>query len=340
MQHATESLFARGNQFLGTRYPILCGAMTWVSTPELVAAVTEAGAFAALAGGGMPPKLLEESIQQTRALTSHPFGVNVITLGPAYHDHLAVLKNQPVPYVIFAGGLPKDTEIAAIRETGAKVMCFASTEMLARRLLSYGADALVLEGTEAGGHIGPVSLTVLLQQVLFHCDQVPVFVGGGLATGKLMAHLLMMGAAGVQLGTRFAVAKECKAHPNFKEALLHAHARDAQPAGQFDSSLPVTAVRALRNEGTREFERLQLNLLSQLDAGHITRGEAQAQVEHFWVGGLHRAAVLGDVSRGSVMAGQSVGLVNKEQSVQEIVQELVQECDQEVERTRRLLQVP
>lgn len=337
MDKATERLFSRGNGFLGTEYPILCGAMTWVSTPELVAAVSNAGAFAALAGGNMPPKLLDEAIDRTSALTRRTFAVNVITLGPSYKDHLALLQNHHVPFVVFAGGLPRDTEIAAIKATGAKVLCFASTEMLAQRLLSFGVDGLILEGTEAGGHIGHVSLTVLLQQVLFHCDTVPVFVAGGIATGRLMAHLLMLGAAGVQLGTRFAVARECNVHPDFKKALINASARDAQPAGQLDSGLPVVAVRALRNEGTREFERLQVNLIAQLDAGHISRKEAQAQVEHFWVGGLHRAAVDGDVRRGSVMAGQSVGLVDREESVADIIADLVSECDREVIRTRGIL---
>lgn len=337
MNPITTKLFARGNAFLHSEVPILCGAMTWVSTPELVAAVTNAGAFAALAGGNMPPALLEESIARARELTRRPFAVNVITLGPSYQEHLAVLKNVHVPYVIFAGGLPKDTEIAAIKATGAKVLCFASTESLAHRLLSYGADALILEGTEAGGHIGPVSLTVLLQQVLFRCDEVPVFVAGGIATGKLMAHLLMMGASGVQLGTRFAVATECQVHPRFKEALLRAHARDAQPTGQFDPSLPVVSVRALRNDGAREFERLQLNLIAQLDAGHISRQEAQAQIEYFWVGGLRRAAVDGDIARGSVMAGQSVGLVKQEQPVADILKELVEDCDAEVTRMKEIV---
>ncbi len=337
MNQITEKLFARGNEFLGTRVPILCGAMTWVSTPQLVAAVSNAGAFAALAGGSMPATHFEAAIAQTRQLTEKPFAVNVITLGPAYHDHLSVLQNNHVPYVIFAGGLPRDTEIAAIKATGAKVICFASTESLAKRLLAYGADALILEGTEAGGHIGPVSLTVLIQQVLFHCAEVPVFVAGGIGTGRLMAHLLMLGASGVQLGTRFAVAKECDVHPNFKQALLRAAAREAQPTGEFDPGLPVVSVRALRNEGTRDFERLQLNLLSMLDAGHISRTDAQAQIEHFWVGGLRRAAVEGDVRRGSVMAGQSVGLVNEEQTVQEIIDQLTQECDQEIARIQCLM---
>ena len=154
----------------------------------------------------------------------------------------------------------------------------------------------------------------------------------------ILACLLWLGAAGVQFGTRFAVAKECTAHPEFKQALLKASARDAQATSQFDPALNVVSVRALRNEGTLEFERLQLQLLSMLNSGRIGHDEAQAAVEHFWVGGLRRAAVEGDVVRGSVMAGQSVGLVTKEQSVAEIIAELVGDCEAELRRCRERLQ--
>lgn len=333
---ASRRLFARGNTFLGTEAPILCGAMTWVSTPRLVAAVTRAGGFGALAGGNMPTALLDETIEETRALVGErPFAVNVITLGPAYQEHLVVLEKNPPPVVVFAGGLPRDTEIARMKATGAKVMCFASTESLARRLLAFGTDALILEGTESGGHVGPVGLSILLQQVLFHFgDEVPIFVAGGIGTGRLMAHLLMMGASGVQMGTRFAVARECETHPRFKEALFRAAAREAQATGQFDPALHVVAVRALRNEGTRDFERLQLNLIAMLQSGKIAHEDAQAQVENFWIGGLRRAAMDGDVEHGSVMAGQSVGLVSREETVQEIIDSMVHDCDAEIARCK------
>ncbi len=335
----TRRLFARGNAFLGTQVPILCGAMTWVSTPHLVAAVTQAGGFGALAGGNMPAEVLDRTIGETRALVGdRSFAVNVITLGPAYQSHLDVLAKNPPPVVVFAGGLPRDTEIARMKATGAKVMCFASTESLARRLLSFGTDALILEGTESGGHVGPVCLTVLLQQVLFHfAEEVPIFVAGGIGTGRLMAHLMMMGAAGVQMGTRFAVARECETHPQFKEAFYCAAARDAQATGQFDPALHVVAVRALRNEGTRDFERLQLDLIAMIQSGKISPADAQAQIENFWIGGLRRAAVDGDVEHGSVMAGQSVGLVSREETVQEIIDSMVHDCDAEIARCKELL---
>jgi enoyl-[acyl-carrier protein] reductase II len=313
--------------------------MTWVSTPNLVAAVTRAGGFGALAGGNMPAEVLDRTIGETRALVGdRSFAVNVITLGPAYQSHLDVLAKNPPPVVVFAGGLPRDTEIARMKATGAKVMCFASTESLARRLLSFGTDALILEGTESGGHVGPVCLTVLLQQVLFHfAEEVPIFVAGGIGTGRLMAHLMMMGAAGVQMGTRFAVARECETHPQFKEAFYCAAARDAQATGQFDPALHVVAVRALRNEGTRDFERLQLDLIAMIQSGKISPADAQAQIENFWIGGLRRAAVDGDVEHGSVMAGQSVGLVSREETVQEIIDSMVHDCDAEIARCKELL---
>jgi len=203
--------------------------------------------------------------------------------------------------------------------------------------LDYGADGLILEGMEAGGHVGHVTLTVLLQQVLFEISDVPVFVAGGIATGKMCAHLFLMGAAGVQMGTRFAVAKESCAHPDFKRAFLRAKARYAVSTPQFDSRLPVVAVRALRNLATDDFKDLQIELIGKMDRGEIGRDEAQEEVERFWMGRLRSAVLEGDTDHGSLMAGQSVGLVSCEMSVREIVDELVSETEQELRRVRNLL---
>jgi enoyl-[acyl-carrier protein] reductase II len=305
--------------------------MTWISDPGLVAAVSNAGGFACLAGGNMPGDMLEQQIQQTRDLTDRPFGVNLITVAPAYRDHLAVVHRSEVPFVIFAGSFPRRSEIAAAKDAGAMVMCFASTHSIADRMLAYGADALILEGMEAGGHVGRVTLAILLQQVLFEVADVPIFVGGGLATGKMCAHMFLMGAAGVQLGTRFAVARESCAHPDFKKAFLKAKARDAVSTPQFDSRLPVVAVRALRNRATDDFRTLQLKLIRELDNNKIADAEALRQVEEFWVGRLRSAVIDGDVTYGSLMAGQSVGLVDSEMTVQEIMNELVADTERELE---------
>ncbi|MDD4098616.1 MAG: nitronate monooxygenase [Lentisphaeria bacterium] len=337
MLDLSSRFFARGREFLGCEYPFLCGAMTWVSDPQLVAAVCNAGGFASLAGGNTPPGILAEQIRQTRALTSKPFAVNLVTLSPAYPEQMAMLRQEPVPYVIFAGAIPRGKDIELIKSTGAKVMCFASAHALAMRTIKSGADALILEGTEAGGHIGPVSLTVLLQQVLFDVTEVPVFVAGGIGSGRFCAHLFMMGAAGVQLGTRFAVSKESCAHPDFKRAYIRASDRDAVATPQFDIRIPVVPVRALHNKGTDEFGKLQLELIGRLERGEITRTEAQYQVEHFWMGALRRAVVEGDVEHGSMMAGQSVGLVKRIESVAEILADLVQSTESELQLVREKL---
>jgi enoyl-[acyl-carrier protein] reductase II len=332
-----DRFFQKGRAFTGSKYPIMCGAMTWISNPDLVSAVSNAGGFGLLAGGNMPVETLREQVQETRRLTPHPFGVNVITLAPAYPDHLNMACDLGCPFVVFAGGIPKKKEIQQAKSCGAKVICFASTEPLAMMLIERGADALILEGSEAGGHIGPVSLSVLIQQILFHVNDVPIFIAGGIATGRMMAHLLMMGAAGVQMGTRFVMSEECTAHPNFKEAFARAKAKDAVASPQFDGRLPVIPVRALKNDGTIEFAKLQLELLHKLDNGTIDRNEAQFEVERFWVGALKRAALDGDVIKGSLMAGQSVGLVSEIKPLAGIIEEMVNDAEAEFQRLKDML---
>lgn len=333
----SDRFFARGCRFLGCRYPILCGAMTWVSDPKLVAAVCNAGGFGCLAGGNTPVEILEKQIEETRRLTDRPFGVNLITIAPVYRAQLEMAERVRPPYLIFAGSFPREREVVQAKSTGAKVLCFASTHSIAERMRRYGADGLIIEGSEAGGHIGHVSLVVLLQQVLFEITDIPVFVAGGIGNGRMAAHLLLMGAAGVQLGTRFAVATESCAHPRFKDFFLRAEARDAVSTPQFDSRLPVVAVRALRNKGHDDFRKLQLALVHQLDCGEIRREQAQIRVEEYWAGALRRAVIDGDVERGSLMAGQSVGLVHKIQPVNEIIQEILAEIESELHRVKQSL---
>jgi enoyl-[acyl-carrier protein] reductase II len=328
-----DSYMARGAAFLGVKYPVICGAMTWVSDHKLVGAVSNQGGFGQLAGGNAPVEALRNEIEQTRKVTDKPFGVNLITVAPNYQSHLDMVLEMNVPVIIFAGAIPKGKEIEHAKETGAKVICFASTDALAMRLISMGADGLILEGSEAGGHIGPVSLTVLIQQILFKIDSVPIFTAGGIATGKMAAHMLMMGAAGIQMGTRFVMSEECNVHPAFKTAFAKAKARDAVATPQFDSRLPVIPVRALKNASSVEFARLQLRLLSEMDDGLIDQMTAQYEVEHFWMGGLRRAVVDGDVETGSIMAGQSVGLMETVQPLSEIFDELLLDAESALEKT-------
>jgi enoyl-[acyl-carrier protein] reductase II len=329
-----DKFLEKGKAFLGCKYPIMCGAMTWVSDPKLVSTIGNAGGFGLLAGGNTPVDIFQEQIIKTQELTDKPFGVNLITLAPVYKSQLELVCKLGCPFVVFAGSIPKKSEIEKAKRCGAKVICFASTAPLAHSLIDRGADGLILEGSEAGGHIGPVALSVLIQQILFSVDSVPIFIAGGIATGRMMAHLLMMGAAGIQMGTRFIMAEECVAHAKFKETFRKAKAKDAMATPQFDSRLPVIPVRALKNEGTNKFAKLQLELLSKLDTNRIDRHEAQYKVEEFWVGALRQAVIDGDVAGGSLMAGQSVGLVDKIQPLNEIIDEMVNDAESELQRLR------
>jgi len=319
----------KGREFLGVRYPLICGAMTWISDSRLVRTVGEAGAFGVLAAGNMSVENLEAEVKALRAAgPAVPFAVNLITIAPNYQAHLKKLADLGVPYIVFAGSFPKKGDVQAAKASGAKVMCFASTGSIAVRMIDYGTDALILEGSEAGGHIGHVSTLVLIQEVLFRFEQVPVFVAGGVATGRMIAHLLLMGAAGVQMGTIFAMSEECRAHPAFKERFRRARSREAMATPEYDSSLPIVSVRAIKNKGTEDFGKLQLDLLRKIKDGEISRIEAQYQVEKYWVGALRRAVEDGDVDHGSLMAGQCVGLIDEVKPVRVIIEELVREAEE------------
>ena len=318
---------ARGAEFLGSQHAIMGGAMTWVSERNLVAALSNAGAFGVIACGAMDPARLAEEIAATHTLTTRPFGVNLITLHPKLEELVDVCLAARVPVIVFAGGVPPGTAIKRAKEGGAKVVCFAPALVLAKRLVRQGADALVIEGSEAGGHIGPVSLNVLAQEILPHMTEVPVFVAGGIGRGEAITQYLRMGAAGVQLGTRFVAAQECVAHPRFKQAFIRANARDALASVQLDERFPVIPVRAIVNEGVKRFMEKQAEVLRRFDAGEVTKEEGQLQIEHFWAGALRRAAMDGDVENGSLMAGQSVGMVTREQPAAEIIAELLQQAE-------------
>jgi enoyl-[acyl-carrier protein] reductase II len=324
---ALAKLWARGADFLGCPIAIMGGAMTWVSERHLVSAISNAGGFGVIACGSMTPELLDAEIKATRALTARPFGVNLITLHPKLLDLVAVCAANRVSHVVLAGGLPPAEAMKRVKDSGAKLMCFAPALVLARRLIKQGADAIVIEGSEAGGHIGPVSTSVLAQEILPAVREVPVFVAGGIGRGEAIVSFLEMGAAGVQMGTRFVCATECIAHPNFKKAFIRASARDAMPSVQLDKRFPVIPVRAIVNKGVEEFMDKQREVIARFDAGELDAAAAQLEIEHFWAGALRRAVIEGDVERGSLMAGQSVGLVTQEQPVAAIFAELMAQAD-------------
>lgn len=325
-----DGLWQEGRDFLGVRYPILCGAMTWISDATLVKAVGDQGGFGCLAAGNMPGEALAAEIDKCLAQTKNPFAVNLVTIAPNFPAHKEAVLASKASTVIFAGNFPKRNDVAQMKAAGKKVLSFASTDSIAEQMVRFGVDGLILEGSEAGGHIGHVSLMILLQQVLFMQPGVPVFVAGGIATGRMIAHLLLMGAAGVQMGTRFVMSDECNAHPNLKARFAKARAREAMSTPEYDKRLPIVAVRALRNKSSEEFGRLQFELLKLMDEGKIGHAEAQYKVESFWMGGLRKAAVDGDVDRGSCMAGQSVGLVDKVQPMKEIFAELLAGAETEL----------
>jgi enoyl-[acyl-carrier protein] reductase II len=322
-----DQLWVRGRDYLGTELAIMGGAMTWVSDRNLVAAISNAGGFGVIASGSMSPDLLRAEIQATQALTTKPFGVNLITLHPQLDQLVQVCLEEKVGHIVLAGGLPPGTAIKAARDGGARVMCFAPALVIAKKLIRSGADAIVIEGSEAGGHIGPVSTSVLAQEILPEIRDVPVFVAGGIGRGDAIVSYLEMGAAGVQLGTRFVCATECRAHPKFKQAFIRGSARDALASVALDARFPVIPVRALQNEGTKRFMEKQREVIARFDAGELDQKEAQLEIEHYWAGALRRAVIEGDVENGSLMAGQSVGMVAKEQPVAEILAELVEQAE-------------
>lgn len=327
-----DPLWRRGCEFLGCEIAILGGAMSWVSERNLVSALSNAGAFGVLACGSMPPALLAKEIEATAALTDRSFGVNLITLHPELDALIDVCIDHKIGHVVLAGGLPPATAIRRLKDAGIKLICFAPALALAKRLIRNGVDALVIEGSEAGGHIGPVVTSVLAQEILPNIRDVPVFVAGGIGRGEAILSYLEMGAAGCQLGTRFVCASESIAHPNFKQAFIRASARDALPTIQLDSRFPVIPVRALVNKGTEKFMEAQRDLINKVDRGELDPKEAQLEIEHFWAGALRRAVIDGDIENGSLMAGQSVGMVTREQPVADILEELVGQAEAALEQ--------
>ena len=323
MDSFLERIFVKGNIFLGTKYPIMGGAMTWVSERKLVSAISNSGGFGIIACGSMNVEQLDKEITETKNLTKKNFGVNLILLHPEINDLINCCIAQNVNLVVFAGGFPKRRQIEVLKNKGIKTMCFATTLSIAKKMISYGIDSIVLEGNEAGGHIGPVSINVLAQEILPEIREVPVFVAGGIGRGEIILKFLELGASGCQIGTRFACSEESIAHQNFKEVFVKAEARNAQVSVKIDDRFPVIPVRAIENNATKKFMNEQKKLLSLIEENKISLKDAQLSIEHFWAGSLRDAVLDGDIDNGSLMAGQSVSLVKKIQSVREIINELL-----------------
>ncbi len=324
---ALDSLWKRGCEFLGSDYAILGGAMSWVSERNLVAALSNSGAFGVIAASSMPPELLQTEIQETKKLTQKPFGVNLIIMHPKLDELVEVCIAEKVSHVVLAGGIPKTPTIQRLKDGGCKVIGFAPTASIGKKLIRAGIDALVIEGMEAGGHIGPVATSVLAQEILPEIKDVPVFVAGGIGRGEAMVSYLEMGAAGVQMGTRFVCAAESIAHENFKKAFVRANARDAIPSVQYHPDFPVIPVRAIINKASEDFMAFQRETVEKVQRGEQEKNDAQLAIEHFWAGALRKAVIEGDIENGSLMAGQSVGMVKAVQPMQEIIDEIIAQAD-------------
>lgn len=328
MTKKLSKLWQRGTEFLGSEYAIMGGAMSWVSERNLVSAISNDGGFGVIACSSMSPDLLRNEIKETKKLTGKPFGVNLIIMHPQLDELVAVCREENISHVVLAGGLPSAKTIADIKAYGGKVICFAPALVIGKKLIRSGADALVIEGMEAGGHIGPVTTSVLAQEIIPELkNEVPIFVAGGIGRGEAMASYLEMGASGIQIGTRLVCATESIAHPNFKRAFIKAAARNATPSVQIDPDFPVIPVRAIENKATDDFKRIQMETIADYKSGKLDKEQAQLKIEHFWAGALRKAVIDGDVENGSLMAGQSVGMVTKEQPVAEILAELINQAE-------------
>jgi enoyl-[acyl-carrier protein] reductase II len=298
------ALRSRLTTLLGIEHPIIQGGMAWTATAELSAAVSNAGGIGIIGAGHMPTDLLREQIRAAKALTDKPFGVNLMLLTPHIDELVQLVLDEAVPVVTTGAGNPAKY-MNALKEMGIKVLTVVPSVALAKRMESIGADAVIGEGMEAGGHIGELTTFVLTPQLAEAID-VPVVAAGGIADGRGVAAAFALGAEGVQVGTRFMCATECTIHPSVKDAVLKAKDRDTVVTG-YSTGHPV---RVIKNKLSREIERLD-------------RDNQPEEIEALGTGKLALAMRQGDTSMGSLMAGQSAAMVCRIEPAAAIVQDLV-----------------
>ncbi|MDI7275175.1 MAG: nitronate monooxygenase [Anaerolineae bacterium] len=294
---------------LGIEHPIVQGGMAWVGTAELVAAVSEAGAFGILGGGNAPPDYVRAQVRETKRRTRKPFGVNIPLFSPYVDDIVDICIEEGVKAVATGAGSP-GAIIPRLKEHGIVVMPVVASVALAKRLERMGADIIVAEGMESGGHIGDLTTMPLVPQVV-DAVRVPVVAAGGFADGRGLAAALALGAVGIQMGTRFICTTECTAHENYKRKIVDAGDRATMTTGH-SLGHPV---RAIRNAMTREFEELE------------KRGASEQEIVEFGTGRLRLAVEQGDVTHGSVMAGQVSGLISDVVSCRELVERIVRQAE-------------
>ncbi len=297
-------------EILGCEYPVIQGGMAWVAEHHLAAAVSEAGGFGIIGAASAPADIVREEIKKCKALTDKPFGVNIMLLNPNADEVAKIVIEEGVRAVTTGAGNPAKY-MSAWKEAGVKVIPVVASSAMAVMMERAGADAVVAEGMESGGHIGSTTTFALVPQV---CDAVsiPVIAAGGIADGRGMAAALMLGASGIQMGTRFVASKESIVHANYKEKIIKAKDIDSTVTGM-STGHPV---RCLRNKMTREY--------LQMEKG----GVELMELEKLTLGSLKRAVIDGDVVTGTLMAGQIAGLIKKEESCRDIVQGIVRECNE------------
>lgn len=298
----------RVTELLGIEKPIIQGGMAWVAEHRLAAAVSEAGGFGIVGAASAPAEVIREEIRKAKELTDKPFGVNVMLLSPYAEEVAHVVAEEGVRAVTTGAGNP-EKYMELWKNAGIRVIPVVASVALAKRMERYGADAVVAEGMESGGHIGSQTTMTLVPQVV-DAVEIPVIAAGGIADGRGFAAAMMLGAEAVQMGTRFVAAKESIVHPNYKERIMKAKDIDSEVTGTTTGH----PVRCLRNQMTREYLRME------------KEGVAFEELEKLTLGSLRKAVMEGDVKYGTVMAGQSAGLVKKEQSCREIIDEILAEA--------------
>lgn len=299
----------RVSKLLGTVYPVIQGGMAWVAEHHLAAAVSNAGGLGIIAAGGAPTEVVRQEIRELKKLTDKPFGVNIMLMNPNAQELAKMLVEEKVSVVTTGAGSPEPF-MKMWKEAGMKVIPVVASVALAKRMEKYGADAVVAEGSEAGGHIGELTTMVLVPQVV-DAVSIPVIAAGGVADGRGMAAAMMLGAEGVQVGTRFVASKECICHANYKEKVIKARDIDTVVTGRTTGH----PIRVLRNQMTREYLKME------------KEGKSLEELELLTLGSLRKAVVEGDLKSGSFMAGQSAGLVKEEQSCKDIIEDIITKAE-------------
>lgn len=300
--------------------PIIQGGMAWVATGELAAAVSSAGGLGIIGAGNAPADVIKKEIEKVRELTDKPFGLNIMLLSPFADDIIELAIEKEVPVITTGAGNP-GKHVKRFQEVGSKVIPVVPSVALARRMERLKVDAVIVEGTEAGGHIGELTTMALVPQVVNAVD-IPVIAAGGVADGRGLAAVLALGAKGAQIGTRFVCSEECTASEDFKKAIVGARDRDAVVTGR-STGHPV---RNLKNKLTKEIDKLE------------KEGADPEKIEELGSGKLRDAVIDGDVDQGSVMAGQVSGMISEIKSVQEIVDEIILEAEMTIKNSYQLME--